>query len=269
MIKIAVKKIRRLSDICRGLMVKKLKCNYDLNKYSRVYLIHIRKTAGTSLNQMFLSLAGGDPRGSYKMLAEDKNHRIDLNGLIFVGWNRFYIDSGQYFYAFSHIPVYNLSLPERTYTVTCFRDPVERVISHYKMLRCYEKNRIDHPCMKVEGKWLGEGFEDFLDNIPKEHLLNQLYMFDAGFNIDAAIERVSKVSNVIFIDEFDSGVGRINRDLGLELKPIHARKIQQQFDIPSSAINRLKRMVELESAFLDSVRDLTVSNKNKNNTTLV
>ena len=242
-------------------MVKKSKHNYILNNYSRVYLIHIRKTGGTSLNQMFLSLAGGDSGALYKMLADDKNHRIDVNGLIFVGWNRVYINSGQYFYAFSHIPVYNLSLPERTYTVTCFRDPVERVISHYKMLRCYEKNGIDHPCMKVEGKWLGEGFEDFLENIPKEHLLNQLYMFDAGFDIDAAIKRVSMVSNVIFIDEFDSGVGRINRDLGLDLKPIHARKTHQQFEIPSSAINRLKRMVELEGVFLNRVKSLMGLNR--------
>ena len=47
------------------------------------------------------------------------------------------------------------------------------------MLKDFQANNIDHPCMITEGKWLGECFDDFLKRIPQEHLLNQLYMFSS------------------------------------------------------------------------------------------
>jgi hypothetical protein len=245
-----------IADAFRGVLIKKTDCKYKLKNYDRVYLIHIRKTAGTSLNKMFLSISGGDSCLLYKRLAKAENNRINEGGFIFVGWNRFYINSGQYFYAFSPLPIHNLSLPRKTYTVTCFRDPVDRVISHYSMLRNYQKNGVCHPCMDVEGKWLGACFEDFIENVPKEHLLNQLFMFDKNFNVDAAIERVSRVSNIIFIDEFDSGVDRINSDLGLELKAIHVRKVEREFEVGDTTMQRLKSLLSLEYAFLSKVREI-------------
>ena len=36
----------------------------------RIYLIHIRKTGGTSLNNIFLSLSGEDPETLYARLAQ-------------------------------------------------------------------------------------------------------------------------------------------------------------------------------------------------------
>jgi len=243
-------------DAFKLFLIKNSSCKYKLRNYNRVYLIHIRKTAGTSLNKMFLSIGGGDSCLLYKKLAKAEKNRIEEGGLIFVGWNRLYINSGNYFYAFSHLPIYDLSLPKKTYTVTCFRDPADRIISHYSMLMNYRNNGVCHPCMDVEGKWLGNCFEDFIESIPKEHLLNQLFMFDRNFNVDAAIERVSQVSNVIFIEEFDSGVERINRDLGLELKPIHTRKVKREFEVSDTTMQRLNELLSVEYNFLSKVRSL-------------
>ena len=58
---------------------------FDLNGYKRIYLVHIRKTGGTSLNNMFLSLSGEDPGLLYDQLSEIPKHHLLCNGLSYVG----------------------------------------------------------------------------------------------------------------------------------------------------------------------------------------
>ena len=72
---------------------------YDLKGYKRVYLVHIRKTGGTSLNNMFLSLSGEDSSQLYTQLAQTPDHRLFRNGKGYVGWNVKYINKGIYYYA--------------------------------------------------------------------------------------------------------------------------------------------------------------------------
>ena len=130
---------------------KKIAKNYDFNGYKRVYLVHIRKTGGTSLNHMFLSLSGEDPKVLYAKLARTAPHRLLCNGLIYGGWTVKLIEKGNYFYAFSHTPMYQINLPAKTFSFACFRDPAKRVVSHYNMLMNLHINKIDHPCMATEG----------------------------------------------------------------------------------------------------------------------
>jgi hypothetical protein len=230
--------------------------NYNLCGYKRVYLVHIRKTGGTSLNNMFLSLSGEDSNTLYSKLANTPNHRLISNGLIYVGWNVKYINKGDYFYAFSHTPLHRLSLPKGTFTVSCFRDPAKRVISHYNMLMDFYANNIDHPCMAIEGKWLGNGFGDFLQNIPKEHLLNQLYMFSDGYNINEAVSKVQSLSHCFFSETFDAGINDLNKKTGLNLEKIHIRKASYKAQISETALTKLKEMLNEEYRFLNIIRGL-------------
>lgn len=232
---------------------KKIAENYNLHGYKRIYFVHIRKTGGTSLNNMFLSLSGNDSN-LYAQLAQAPDHRLINNGLIYVGWEVKQINKGNYFYAFSHTPFHKLSLPDQTFTVTCFRDPVERVISHYKMLMDYYVSNTDHPCMEIEGKWLGNDFNDFLSKIPREHLLNQLYMFSSNFDISEAISNVQKLSHFFFIDTFSTGVEELNNKTGLSLEPIHIRKSSYQPQISENCLAKLRHMLHDEYQFLDSIR---------------
>jgi len=78
------------------------------------------------------------------------------------------IEEGSYYYAFSHIPLHQLRLPKETFTITCFRDPIKRIISHYNMLVHYRDNNIYHSCMKIEGHWLGNSVLDFVERRPKK-----------------------------------------------------------------------------------------------------
>ena len=82
-------------------------------------------------------------------------------GACYIGWNKPVINAGNWFYGFSHIPYHQLELPANTYRITVFRDPVERIISHYRMVKGFKEKGIAHPRMKVEGKWLGDSFDDF------------------------------------------------------------------------------------------------------------
>ena len=102
--------------------------------YDRIYHYHIRKTGGTSINKMFHSLSGESPDVVYAQLASTNPRQIRVNKFVFAGWQKNLLEMGDYHYGFSHIPFSQLTLPERTFTFSCFRDPTSRVLSHYRML---------------------------------------------------------------------------------------------------------------------------------------
>lgn len=233
---------------------QRLSETYDINGYRRIYLVHIRKTGGTSLNNMFLSMAGEDSRELYGRLVKASDHRLICNGLIYVGWNVRLLNRGSYFYGFSHTPLHQLSLPSGTFTVSCFRDPVKRVVSHYNMLMEMRLSGQSHPCLEIEGRWLGSCFEDFIGNIPENHLKNQLYMYSPSFDISEAVDRVSGLSWYFFSDQFSEGVAELNRRTGLDLESIHIRKAGYREDIKESSLEHLREMLEDEYRFLAQIR---------------
>jgi hypothetical protein len=244
----------RLNVFLRGLESRHGAARSLNGRWDRVYHVHIRKTGGTSLNHMFLSLAGDEPQRLYQRLVADPVHCISARGLIYVGWNPAIINRGTYFYAFSHIPFHKLALPPRTFTITCFRDPVKRVLSHYQMLLAFQTSGFDHPCMKTEGDWLGGNFDDFLGNIPEEHLLNQLYMFSDALDVEEAYRSAMSLSCRIFNDDFDAGVSRINALTGLRLTPLHVRKQQAVREIPDDSIRYLREKLAPEYRLIEKLR---------------
>jgi hypothetical protein len=234
--------------------IKEIAKSYDFQGYKRLYLVHIRKTGGTSLNNMFLSLAGGDSQALYSQLATTPSHRSIRNGLIFVGWDVSHINRGNYFYGFSHTPYHELTLPEKTFTITCLRDPIERVLSHYNMLTHYRRSNVLHPCMAVEGAWLGEDIDHFLERLPRKFLLAQLYMFSKRYDVDEALANVQQVSHCLFSDSFDSGITEINRKTGLHLKPLHMRKADLPAQVSARKLKKLREMLAEEYALIERVR---------------
>ena len=101
--------------------------------YRRVYFYHVRKAAGTSLNHAVLSLGGEDGQDVYRRMHE--SYRLNQRGTrSSVGWRQVSIRGRALLLrllAHPHAPAgaaaphVHLHLP---------RDPVERVVSHYKML---------------------------------------------------------------------------------------------------------------------------------------
>ena len=235
----------------------KIQCRKNnFNGWKRIYHFHVRKTAGTSLNHMFLALSGLKSSSAYRELTHSRFHLKRIGKFLYAGWDKDVLVSGCYFYGFSHLPYHQLRLPPNTYRIAIFRDPVERVMSHYNMLKMFKENHIDHPCMTVEGEWLGESFEDFIENIPDQHLMNQLYMFSECYDVSEAVEHISNLENFFFTEDFERGVEKIRSELGIKLKSLHLRRASSILSTPEPLISRLKERLSPEYEMLHSLRNL-------------
>jgi hypothetical protein len=197
---------------------------YNISGYERIYHIHNEKTGGTSLNYIFLSQGGESGEEVYSQMLKTKGWCVISNDKIFVGWNKFLIEKGYYFYAFSHIPTHMLKIPSNTFTVTCLRDPINRFISNYKEYLTYKTKNIKHPALKHRNKFYGGSFKDYMLSVPRKLLLGQLYMFSESFNIDEAYEKIRSCSYFFFTEQFSAGINDLSSKTGLPLKTIHARK---------------------------------------------
>lgn len=233
---------------------RKLSSAYDISGYKRIYLIHIRKTGGTSLNSMFFSLGDVDAQSFYRELLRTPSRRIVRNGKVFVRSNLGLINKGNYFYASSHAPLHELRLPENTFTVTCFRDPLSRLVSNYNMFMDHFVNGKPHPGMAGKDKWLSGSFDDYIDRIPRDFLLNQIHMFSKDFDVAEAVARAKRVSHYFFTEDFDKGIEGLNRKTGLNLQAMHVRKAEYRAEIPESSIARVRERLAKEYSFLDALK---------------
>ncbi len=241
-------------SICRSV------CNYSIpGGYERIYFFHIRKTAGTSLNNMICHYSSGDA-SLFDRLSKKQNHRLIAgNGRIYVGWNQHLLEQENYYYGFSHIPKHFLKLPDKTFTITILRDPASRVISHYKMLLEQSRNKRWRPVHLLhyfnEQKWLGRSFSDFLDNIPRTHLLNQLYTFSSRYDIDEAYDNILKCSYFFFTEDFDSGVANLSKILQFDMpKIMYKRKSTSKIQLSSHEVTRLMCLLENEYLLIDRLK---------------
>ena len=69
--------------------------------------------------------------------------------------------------------------------------------------------------------WVEGNFTDFLREIPRKHLLNQIYMFGKIFDRRLALKKLSEVSAVGFVDNYEGIIARINSEFFLNLQAIH------------------------------------------------
>lgn len=76
---------------------------FSSEKYERIYHIHIRKSAGTSINKMLLECFTADAESAYKAISRSISKRVFFRGTPVVGWSKPLIEKGAYGYAFSHI----------------------------------------------------------------------------------------------------------------------------------------------------------------------
>jgi hypothetical protein len=185
--------------------------------YDRVYLHHVRKTAGTSISFAFMRLSGVDPGVIERRLA--RYTFTQVNGYRYVGnGNLALMRRGDYFFSFSHEPEYSVQLPANTFRFTVLRDPISRVVSLYRYLASPSTDLAFHlKAPLAERRWAMKGFDGFLDQVPLPHLTNQLYMFSQSGSIDEAVDRLSKLDMVLRTESLDHDLCRLERALDLQL----------------------------------------------------
>ena len=231
--------------------VKQLMATID----TPVYYIHVRKTAGTTINYAFLrSSQEPDIDAFFENLAQKSNHRLIRNNRVFVGWNVRLINEGNYSYAFSHAPSHRLKLPPHVFTFTCLRDPAKRVISHYNYLRNFQVNHINHPCMKREGGWLGNSLADFMANTPKEYLKNQLYTFSERFDVNEAVDRVMECNYYFFTNEMEEGMKTLEQRVDWPLPVSSQNRSGYQEDVDESHVAQLHDLLRDEYELVDRLK---------------
>jgi hypothetical protein len=228
--------------------------------YKSIYHYHIKKSGGTSLNHLFFSTASSfhsaeaqmiDAAVVYEILT--RQHRLIRDDKILVAWNKALIETGRYFYAHSHIPQHNLRLPGTTFTLTCLRDPVKRMISRYNQLMYYKEFAVPHPAMKKMHHWLGNTFSDFLDRVPRDELLVQLYMFSKTYDGAESFENICRCSYFFLTEDFAHGVNELSARLGVPLEPVHIRKADKRYPVTDAEMERLREMLKPEYALYEQV----------------
>ena len=114
---------------------RRLAAGYRLPDGSRrVYLHHIRKTAGTSLFLSFLALGGEDPMDVWHRINAARLPRTASGAYAFASIHRRLLAEGAYLFGRAHRPAAEQPLPPGTFTVTVLRDPVARVHSYFDYL---------------------------------------------------------------------------------------------------------------------------------------
>jgi Sulfotransferase family len=222
-------------------------------EYERIYLCHVRKTAGTSIAFAFMRLSGTDPH-----LIERRLSRFAFaqsHGYRYVAHDETLIREGRYFFAFGHAPAYVASPPTSgTFKFTVLRDPIDRVVSLYRYLAC---PGADSPFSftppLAERQWAMEGFDRFLDLIPPEHLTNQLHMFSRSSSINQAVDCLSNFNMVLRHEQLNEGLDRLQRALNLNFSLGRDRASLLQFTPSDAQRDRLYDLLSVEYEILRQI----------------
>lgn len=226
----------------------------------RVYHYHIRKSAGTSINSAFWDL------GDYSFKTVGREPILIGKGKVFVRYHSSLINEGNYFYASSHFPQWQIKLKPNTFTFTILRDPYERLVSLYKYY-CWVSQVDDETGFKLDSTFqilknqkelLNKSFIDFIDALSNKYLFNQLYMFSEKLNINEALENIKRVDKIYFKDNFYEAINNLNENLNLNLKVKNERNFKNvKFTVLDKEKQYAIKKLEREIIFYKEVKNLS------------
>ena len=220
----------------------------------RIYHYHIRKSGGTSLNAAFWNLAGVT-RGDW-----GNSREIWKDGYVFVRHTNTRIEQGRYFHASGHTAHHAIEIPRNTFTITILRDPLKRLLSHYRYLVWLEgsddalETEPFTEGLVREFQWLGSGFGDFLDRISKSSLQRQLFFFSENYDIEEACANILNCSAVCFTDRLDRDIEVLSSRLDLTLESQRERVTPVEVDVSTKELERARELLRPEFQLIEKVR---------------
>jgi hypothetical protein len=222
--------------------------------YTRIYHHHVRKTGGTSLNRAFLGLGGEDPAAVHWRM-RGAIHATRSGGRVYVAHDRRLVEAGHYFFGWQHAPAWSVDLPPGTFTVTVLRDPVARLISLYRYL-ADPRSDATQPfgAGRAERRLASAGFSRFLDHLPREAALRQLYTFSPSFSVEEAAEGVRACSAWFSTEDYQAGLPELGAVLGVALAARRDRRsVGHDVDFCAQA-DRLSELLAPEYRLMELLR---------------
>jgi hypothetical protein len=216
----------------------------------RIYLYHVRKTAGTSLFLSFLALGGEDPTTVWRRITESRLQRTVSGGYGFAANDRLVLAEGAYLIGRSHRTFADQPLPPDTFTVTILRDPLARVHSYYDYLVAGDDPTTPGRVAERERRLARAGFDAFLDQVPVDGLLTQLATFSERLDINEAVDRIGGCSSVFFTEDFAAGLARLSEQLDLPLEYRRERVTAGRSTLTPAQRDRLTARLEPEYELL-------------------
>tara|TARA_R110000824_G_scaffold282940_2_gene471199 strand:- start:642 stop:1283 length:642 start_codon:yes stop_codon:yes gene_type:complete len=153
-----------------------------------------------------------------------------------------------------HIPFYNAQkfVPTYDYTITVIRDPLERLLSHYRMLLLHRttswSGESDNP------KWVNKGIDFFIEKFPVMYKIHQLSFFSPTLNVDEALDNIKKTTQIILTENMQEGLDKFSIKTDIKLKECRTgvSKIQVH-DIDKKYVDKMKKLLSLEYLFYEKV----------------
>lgn len=261
-------------------------------QYDRVLHFHIQKSGGTSINHAFYALTYNEGEfktflsqhskhpffGSPEFLERPIGRRMKArarrtgkpaigNGyIVSSSWKR--IRLGLYSFAHSHMYHENVPIYPRTYSFSIFRDPVERLISRYKMdFFLLKSGKIDHYKDRASlASSVSEPIQYFktLKQLAPFDFYNQILSFSKNKSVDEAVSRVSSLSRILFQDSLEFDFEALRKDLELEAVKLgkskdSAKFLKTEHELPDSlysdsCLDFLKTELEPEFELLRQIK---------------
>lgn len=175
-----------------------------------------------------------------------KRFRVFHNKYIVQGSNISLLEQGNYHYGCTHFPSWKIQEPRDSFTMTIFRDPIERIVSHYNYIIGKIERGENEDWLVKERPLLGNSFTQFIDNLPPEKLLNQLYNFSENYNLIEAVDRIKSLNLILTLENLSEGIHDINNMLGLNLRIMKKNMSETFYRASSKEIRYLKDKVEKE-----------------------
>ena len=242
---------------------RRLAADYRLPDGSRrVYLHHIRKTAGTSVFLSFLALGGEEPMEVWRRINEAELPRTVSGDYAFVSVHRKLLAQGAYFFGRAHRPVQDQPLARGDLHVDRAAGPGG---PGPLLLRLPGGGR---PA-GLPGSGDGARTADRLRRVrrlprpgPERDLLSQLHTFSTSLDVSAAAERVASCSAVLFTERYAEGLADLSDRVGVPLAVHRARVTGDRSTLTPAQADRLRTMLEPEYQLLARLEDAGIGSRN-------
>jgi hypothetical protein len=175
-----------------------------------------------------------------------KRYRVINNGFIVQTSNISLFEQGNYHFGCTHIPSWKIQVPRDTFTISIFRDPIRRVISHYNDIKGKVERGEKHSFLQEEGQFLGSSFTDFVDNLPPEKLQSQLYNFSKDYDLGEAVKKIKSLNLILTLEDISNGIQEINNRLGINLQIVKKNKSESFYHPSTDEINYLSSKITQE-----------------------